>query len=466
MRIRELLHSFKACFLLGITGLIILALLGTFVYFCVYKRVFKGDKKFPKRKIILGGLLAVYIIMVFGVTILNRGAYYQGATSIYFLRSYKEAWNIFSINSWQFIILNIIMFIPLGFILPLFHKRFRKIYNNVAAGFMLTLFIESVQLIAGLGVFDIDDIFNNSLGTLIGYGIIMALLTIIKSEKGRWLRATAFLSPLLITAAVFIGIFAYYDNKEFGNLRYEHIYRINLEETNIKLNVSLKDSKDPVPVYKAPKYTKAQSIEWAKDFFDNLGIDESELEIDAYNDSVLFSAKAEHEYSIWFDYVGGSYRFTDFSHSDDALEPVSAEEGLIKAALSDFGVIIPKEAEFNNKDEGQYQWEANSIVESDALFDGFITCSYYSDNSIKELSNTMIEYKKIKDVLIKSEKKAFEELTAGKFTYYDAENISEIIIEDIQLEYAMDTKGFYQPVYSFKTLINGNESYIIIPAME
>jgi len=454
------------CFLSGITGLIIFALLGIIIHFCIYKRVFKGSNRFPRRKVILGSLLAVYLAMVFGVTILNRGIYYQSYANIHFLRSYKEAWNIFSINSWQFIILNIIMFIPLGFILPLFHKRFRKVYINFGAGFILTLFIELVQLSAGLGIFDIDDIFNNSLGTLIGYGIIMALLTIIKSEKRRWLKAAGFLSPLLITSAVFVGIFAYYNYKEFGNLPYEHIYRINLEEADIKLNVSLKENKDTVPVYKAPKYTKEQSIKWAKDFFNNLGIDESEIEIDAYNDSVLFSAKAEHEYSIWFDYVGGSYRFTDFSHFDEELEPIFAEEDLVIAALSDFGVTIPKKAQFSNKDEGEYQWEANSIVEYDTLFDGYITCTYYSDNSIKELNNTMIEYNKFKDVSIKSEKKAFEELTEGKFRYYDDENISEIIVEGIELEYVTDTKGFYQPVYSFKTLINGNESYVIIPAME
>ncbi len=33
------------------------------------------------------------------------------------------------------------------------------------------------------------------------------------------------------------------------------------------------------------------------------------------------------------------------------------------------------------------------------------------------------------------------------------------------IEYMMDTKGFYQPVYSFTSIIDGNEYSIIIPAI-
>lgn len=465
MRIRELLHILMNNFLVGIAVLIVFALLGSFLYFFIYKRVFKGDKRFSKRKVLLCSLLVVYLAMVFGVTILSRGTFYQRNANIHFLRSYKEAWIIFSINSWKFIILNIIMFIPLGFILPLFNNRFRKVYISFGVGLLLTLFIESVQLLAGFGIFDIDDIFNNSLGALIGYGLIMAILTIIKSGKRKWVKAAGFLSPLLITCAVFIGIFAYYNYKEFGNLYYEPIYSINLEDSDIKLNVSLKDSKETVPVYKAPKYSKAQSIEWAKGFFSKLGIDESEIVIDAYNDSVLFSVNTERRYNVWFNYVGGSYRFTDFSHFDDKY-PAIAEEDLVMSALSDLGVTIPKEAQFSSNGGAKCQWEADSIVVNDTIYDGFISCTYYSDNSIKELNNTMIEYKRVKDVPIKSEKKAFEELAEGKFRYYDDVSIRDIVVEDIELEYVTDTKGFYQPVYSFKTLINGDEFIVIIPAME
>ena len=37
---------------------------------------------------------------------------------------------------------------------------------------------------------------------------------------------------------------------------------------------------------------------------------------------------------------------------------------------------------------------------------------------------------------------------------------------DCNLEYQMDSKGFYQPVYLFHVLVNENEEQIVIAAIE
>lgn len=466
MRIHELLYFFKTYFLFGVMGLIILALLGTFGYFIIYKRILKGNKKFSKKQIIFGGLFIAYIIMVFGVTFLSRGSHFQGSMNIHIFSSYRDAWNSFSLRSWQFIILNIFMFVPFGFLLPLLHKRFHKIYNTLIAALLFTIFIELFQLITGIGIFELDDIFNNVLGALIGYGVIMALLSAIKSNKRKGLKVIGFLLPLIITLAVFISIFTYYDNKEFGNIPQAHIYKINLKNTNIELNASLQENKGLVPIYKAPTYTKDESIQRASEFFNSLGIEASNLEIDAYNDNAVFWRRGEPTYNIWFDYIGGIYSFTDFSRFDDGVQPMNIEENLLIDTLSGFGINIPEEAEFITEGEGSYRWKVDKFVEGDTLLDGVITCTYFNDNTIKELNNNLIKYKRIKDVSIKSETEAFEELTTGKFLYYYDENIDDITVENISLEYILDTKGFYQPVYSFKSFIDGNEYSIIIPAID
>lgn len=44
--------------------------------------------------------------------------------------------------------------------------------------------IEGTQFVLKRGVVEFDDIFNNTLGTLIGYGLIMALLELF-SREGR-----------------------------------------------------------------------------------------------------------------------------------------------------------------------------------------------------------------------------------------------------------------------------------------
>ena len=466
MRIHELLHFFKTYFLFGVMGLILLALLGAFGYYILYKRILKGNKKFSKKQVIFGGLFIAYVLMVFGVTFLSRGAHFQGSMNTHFLSSYREAWNSFNLRSWQFIILNIFMFVPFGFLLPLLQERFHKIYNTLIAALLFTIFIELIQLKTGVGIFELDDIFNNVLGALIGHGIIMSLLSIIKSSKRKGLKVIGFLSPLIMTLVVFISIFTYYENKELGNIPQAYIYKISLKNTNVELNASLKDNKDLVQIYKAPVYTKEESTLWVSAFFKSQGIDASNIEIDAYSDNSLFWRRGEPTYSIRFDYVGGTYRFTDFSSFDEKIEPMNIEENVLIDTLGDFGIKIPKEAELITQNKGSYQWEVDKLIEGDTLLDGAITCTYFNDHTIKALNNNLITYTRVKEVSIISEKEAFEALVSGKFRYYDDKDIENITIRDISLEYILDTKGFYQPAYSFASMIDGNDYSIIVPAIK
>lgn len=90
---------------------------------------------------------------------------------------------------------------------------------------------------------------------------------------------------------------------------------------------------------------------------------------------------------------------------------------------------------------------------------------YYSDDSIKRIRNNLIEYKKIRDVSIKSKEEAYRELEQGKFNLYKSKDVKAIEVEDISLSYMLDTKGFYQPIYNFESIIDGKEMIIAIPAL-
>ena len=77
---------------------------------------------------------------------------------------------------------NILLFIPLGFLLPLLVKRFRNIFLIVLTGFLLSLFYECTQLLTGIGIFDVDDMILNSFGTLIGAVIFYVLNKLFSSS--------------------------------------------------------------------------------------------------------------------------------------------------------------------------------------------------------------------------------------------------------------------------------------------
>lgn len=65
---------------------------------------------------------------------------------------------------------NIIMFIPLGFLLPKIFPRLNKFHKVLlTAGIIITV-VELTQLLTLLGSCDTDDLILNVLGATIGYG--------------------------------------------------------------------------------------------------------------------------------------------------------------------------------------------------------------------------------------------------------------------------------------------------------
>lgn len=72
-------------------------------------------------------------------------------------------------------ILNVILFIPLGVLLPLFWKEFRCFRKTFLFGFGMTAMIELLQLFT-FRTTDINDIITNVAGTMIGYATTWVIL--------------------------------------------------------------------------------------------------------------------------------------------------------------------------------------------------------------------------------------------------------------------------------------------------
>ena len=67
-------------------------------------------------------------------------------------------------------ILNIFLFMPLGFLCPFISKRYQCIKNIFFIGFGLSFTIEIVQLFTLYRATDIDDLITNVVGAIVGYG--------------------------------------------------------------------------------------------------------------------------------------------------------------------------------------------------------------------------------------------------------------------------------------------------------
>ena len=74
----------------------------------------------------------------------------------------------FSARNMEGMVLNAIMFAPLGFLLPAYFERYRHWGRTLAAGFLTSLTVELIQLFTFRAT-DVDDLIMNTLGTLVGF---------------------------------------------------------------------------------------------------------------------------------------------------------------------------------------------------------------------------------------------------------------------------------------------------------
>jgi glycopeptide antibiotics resistance protein len=72
-------------------------------------------------------------------------------------------------TSFKNILGNIVVFAPLGFLLPVLTDRKSKFKSIILSSFILSLMFEIIQLLTSLGEFDIDDILLNVFGASLGY---------------------------------------------------------------------------------------------------------------------------------------------------------------------------------------------------------------------------------------------------------------------------------------------------------
>ncbi|MCJ7840053.1 VanZ family protein [Lederbergia sp. NSJ-179] len=458
MRLQEIIEIIRENFTLALVGVIVVGIIFFLGYFVVYRKLSGGRKRISKKQLVLTSLFIGYFIMVMGVTFLNRDSTYPGGVNLTLFSSYREAWNSFSVREWQFLYLNILMFVPFGILLPLWHARFRKARWTIGMAAVFTLSIEAFQLLTGFGVFELDDLFNNLLGAIIGYGIIMGILMI--KDKGIK-HSLLYFSPLLLVVLLSGSMFVYYYTKEFGNLIIVPNYKTNMASATITNDVQLDDQRKNVPIYKAPSYTKTSGEVHAVDFFKRQHLDTEEMEVISYPDEGIYRIQG---YSIWFQFLDGSYSYTDFSSLDAA--PKDVDEKTLKDSVTALGIDIPEDTDFQKVDTGFYEWTADKIVNGHQLIDGSLSVHYYSDDTVKNIDNQLITYDKVKDVQIKSEQEAYDEILAGKFKYYPENNRLETLhIDQVEVSYYLDSKGYYQPVYAFQSIIDGREMTIYIPGM-
>ena len=77
---------------------------------------------------------------------------------------------------------NVVIFLPFGFFEAMASKQ-RSFLWIMADGFLLSLLVETFQLISKVGRFDVDDLILNTSGVFIGY-LIFLICSVLRRKYG------------------------------------------------------------------------------------------------------------------------------------------------------------------------------------------------------------------------------------------------------------------------------------------
>lgn len=145
------------------------------------------NKRERIKTVFLYGVFICYILLLIKILFLSRISHLEHRSinliPFYSIMEYISGSSA-NIKAFAFsnVVGNIVIFIPLGTYLSLF-KNDKRVITNLLFIFIVSLFVEIIQGLLGIGASDIDDIILNCLGGLIGILGYKFLLFILRDEK-------------------------------------------------------------------------------------------------------------------------------------------------------------------------------------------------------------------------------------------------------------------------------------------
>lgn len=139
----------------------------------------RGRKKRGKGALPLPAVscLVMYVAILLAITYFSR----ESGSRIGIDMELFSTWGINRRNN-AYVVENVLLFIPYGFILAWADARQRRFLLNFLTGAATSLAIECMQLVTGRGYFQIDDILTNIMGTILGF----LCYCLVHGVRGMW----------------------------------------------------------------------------------------------------------------------------------------------------------------------------------------------------------------------------------------------------------------------------------------
>lgn len=469
MRFDIILDYFKQYGIIACTIIGILLFVTLFVYIFIYKKILNGTKQLNVKIIILAIISFFYAFIVFGAVFLNRRI--QSDICVQpLLSSYKLAWYSCSLQGWRNIVLNILLFVPLGILVPLWNKKWNKPFIVLPFGLLTTSLIECFQYIFKIGVFEFDDILNNFLGVVLGYSLLQLALMLCKMIAANTKKLVINIAPLIFLVCTFFCVFVLYQAQPYGNLSASYYQKQTMKGVNVVSNIELSNEVVKTNIYSSKRFSVNDAIELSKKFFDK---DNIKVNYDSYSveDDLFTLNSLDDKCHFTMLLTGGEYNYHNekYFQINSEIPDTSYSEKQVRKMLSEYFVYPPVNSEFIVNEQSGYEFVYSVNSDNDILYNGTIYCSFFSNAVLGEIDNHMIELEEYSDEKLISEKEVADLISQGKFNSNGIIYRECIIqIDNIDLIYLCDSKNYYQPVYSVDLNFidkSHEKNTIIIPAV-
>lgn len=466
MSLSEIVQKISVYFIPAVIAAVALIIAGGAYVMLQHKK--NGNQARPLsrwRKPLLWLLLACYMVVVFGLTGLSRPANYTGDVNLHLFSGYIEAWNSYSLFSFQLIVFNIAMFIPLGILLPLLHSKLSRFRWLFAAALGTTLLIETIQLVTGRGIFELDDLLHNTLGGIIGYHLYRLMARVIREHKVRLGEVVKRLAIPAAIAIFFGGTHLVYMQKEFGNMSIHPVYGTDMSGVTVSTQLHLSQEPSSAPVYRnRHSLNRERGRETARLLQNKLGLPPLAREgRDGANLQFSFEETGGTRYILTYFVLDGSWGlFDDRYHPEEhpAAGAGNDNQALAEKIMKDLG-LLPPGAQVTFTQNGDYDWRLpKEAYGPDNRWDGYALMTLKSDGQVYSLNYGFTPNDYVRNVPIMAPAEAFGQIEKGRFDEINPFRPGDkLVINSCRLSYVYDTKGYYQPVYTFEGMVNGENPW-------
>ena len=446
-------------------------LLIAFYYFFYDKKEPSVRKRNHVKKLMLGALFIGYIVFVCELTIIGRGSSHFLQMNLQPFSGYIDAWKKYSLRDLQNCIFNILMFVPLGVFLPLLFPKFKLFKWLFLVVVSATLSIETYQTLTGAGIFELDDLINNSIGGIIGYQLYRLVASIVQHKKVKIKSLIGNLAIPLIMGLIFVGMMIVYNQQEFGHLAINAYTKSNMSGVDVSTSLDLSAEPTVAPVYK--KIMKNDEVETLLQ--KKLGLSVTSTTENRCDREILLADNTGNPYTLFIS-SQGNWSLTENLYTPDQTTAAGQDSVNKAKAIMDELALLPQEAEFTVWENGELEWTLpdRANINKDYWL-GEVSLGLKPDGDVYSLSSNLRNHQFIKEVNILSPAEIFERIKNGEFPQikYNAlvtdEELTikkgdQLSIELIELTHMYDTKGFYQPVYNVSGTLNGKSWFTLIQA--